>query len=250
MKRHSFAFALTLLLMPLSLSAQSDPRGTTLQNIPFETLPPGVGLVAGGGITLDGATLVTQGLTVQGTIESTAGGVRFPDGTVQTTAASTGGAQTANSGLYDNRIPEFTPPEAYSEICFKASSVQADIHTISESPAGGSCEPGDLGWVIERDERTAASWGAARIQCLLLGMRLPEPFEWRASCVDAATFGLNDMTGNAEWASNTAVPSAFAGTVAGTAVSIFGSSSCDWGSFGWLGKNDDVASQHSFRCVL
>ena len=47
-----------------------------------------------------GTTEPTQKLSVAGTIESTTGGVKFPDGTVQTTAASggTGLPTTANAG--------------------------------------------------------------------------------------------------------------------------------------------------------
>ncbi len=236
-------------LPTLPAAAQEEGGGTMIQNIPFETLPAGVDLVGPGGITLDGPTAVTGSLTVAGILESTIGGILFPDGTVQTTAATTSGAQTANSGLYNNRIPDFTPPQPYSEICFKAGSVQSDIHAISESPAGGLCEPGDLGWIIERDERTAATWEAARVQCLLQGMRLPEPFEWRVSCVDAATFGLNDMTGNAEWASNAAIPLVTTSSV-GIGATIFGFSTCSSASFSWVGRGTPSSESEAYRCLL
>ncbi len=41
-------------------------------------------------------------LTVAGTIESTSGGVKFPDGTIQTTAASGGGWITSGSNLFSS----------------------------------------------------------------------------------------------------------------------------------------------------
>jgi hypothetical protein len=45
-----------------------------------------------------GTTLPTSELTVDGTIETTAGGVKFPDGTVQTTAALSGLAAVTHDG--------------------------------------------------------------------------------------------------------------------------------------------------------
>ncbi|MCB1034121.1 MAG: hypothetical protein KDD47_09845 [Acidobacteria bacterium] len=230
--------------------AQGGPEGTGIQNIPFETIPSGVDLVGPGGITLDGATLVTQPLTVQGIIESTTGGIRFPDGTVQTTAAVPLNAGPGGSALYDNRIPDLTPDQAYSEVCFKDGRVQVDSHPVAEATAGGSCEPGDLGWIIEKDERPAATWEAARVQCLLRGMRLPEPFEWRLSCVEAEAFGLHDMVGNWEWASNAPTPWVEANGVSGTSVSAFGSSGCGHGTQSWLGSSDNAAETRTFRCVL
>lgn len=242
-----------ILVLPGRPALADDLAGTTpIQTISFETIPSEVSLVGGPGITLDGETVVTQDLAVQGVVESTTGGMRFPDGTLQITAATGICGSNERAGLYDNRIPDVTPPEPYSEVCFKSGSVLSDVHTISESTAGGSCVPGDLGWIIERDQRTAAAWDAARVECLLIGMRLPEPFEWRISCVDAPTFGLNDMTGDWEWASNVALPirSPTGSASAGVGASTFGSVNCASGSNSWIGNSVHANNQHSFRCVL
>lgn len=243
----------TFLALVAQPSLADDLAGTTpIQTISFETIPSEVSLVGGPGITLDGETVVTQDLAVQGVVESTTGGMRFPDGTLQITAATGICGSNERAGLYNNRIPDVTPPEPYSEICFKSGSVLSDVHTISESTAGGSCVPGDLGWIIERDERTAAAWDAARVECLVIGMRLPEPFEWRISCVDAATFGLNDMTGDWEWASNVAFPvrSPTGAATAGVGVGIFGEVNCASASTAWVGTNTDVSNELTFRCLL
>jgi len=55
----------------------------------------GSGSVAGfitttGGQTIGGTLTVTGNLTVANVVESTSGGVKFPDGTTQTTAATSG----------------------------------------------------------------------------------------------------------------------------------------------------------------
>ncbi|MCB1054735.1 MAG: hypothetical protein KDD11_04395 [Acidobacteria bacterium] len=232
------------------VTPSADAGDTPIQTIPFESIPTDTSLVGGPDITLDGPTVVTQDLSVQGEVESVTGGVRFPDGTLQLTAATGVCGSNERAGLYDNRIPAVTPPEPYSEVCFKGGSVQSDVHTISESTAGGSCVPGDLGWIIERDERTAAAWDAARVECLLIGMRLPEPFEWRISCVDAATFGLNDMTGNWEWASNEAEPIISSNGTYGIATAAFGNAGCANAGHSWVGNSVNNNEVRAFRCVL
>ncbi|RYF46681.1 MAG: hypothetical protein EOO39_49420 [Cytophagaceae bacterium] len=76
-----------------------------------------------------GSTSPGQKLTVAGTIESTSGGVKFPDGTTQTTAASAGslpdnyltGAITLNSASDLNFSIDIQPGSA------KSSSNNADI---------------------------------------------------------------------------------------------------------------------------
>ncbi|ETX08737.1 MAG: hypothetical protein ETSY2_03630 [Candidatus Entotheonella gemina] len=52
------------------------------------------------------------------------------------------------------------------------------------------CLPGDIGWIIEADERPMESWEMAKAECLKFGMRLPEPFEFLFSCTNAEGFGL------------------------------------------------------------
>lgn len=189
-------------------------------------------------------------LSVGGTV--TAGeGIVFPDGTVQTTAAGgvADSSLTANGGLYSNRIIEFTPPLPYVEVCFKDGGFTFDIHTGNgESTTGGNCEPGDKGWVIERDERSAVRWDQARAECLLNDMRLPEPFEFYFSCTRDASLGLINMQVGNEWVSNNATL-LHLGSVAGSASHIAGDGNCNYGSVGWIGRNDDLARSYSFRCV-
>lgn len=142
-------------------------------------------------------------LGVGGSI-TTGAGIEFPDGTVQTTAAGPGTSGiTANAGLYDNRIVDFSPPLPYIEVCFVGGGIEFDIHVNGgESTAGGDCAPGDRGWVIERDDRAPNYWEEARAECLLSEMRLIEPFEFLVSCRRAQSFGLIGMTGGWEWVGN------------------------------------------------
>jgi len=116
------------------------------------------------------------------------------------------GSLTANDGMYSNRIILMTSPAAYTEVCFKNGTITYDTHSGSASTAGGNCVPGDIGYVIEKNERAAAFWEMAKQTCLQNGMRLTEPFEWKLACKNAATWDLTAMTGNWEWASNFSLP--------------------------------------------
>lgn len=189
-------------------------------------------------------------LGVGGSI-TTGAGIEFPDGTVQTTAAgpATSGI-TANAGLYDNRIIDFSPPLPYIEVCFVGGGIEFDIHVNGgESTAGGDCAPGDRGWVIEREARAANYWEEARAECLLSEMRLLEPFEFLLSCRRAQSLGLIGMTGGWEWVGNQAVlvtPGYHA-----VAAVLLGFDGCDRGELGGVARSDQVGvgAQVQFRCA-
>lgn len=219
------------------------------QNIAFDEIPPGARFVSGPSpISLEADTEVTGNLDATGELQS-ATGVRFPDGTLQTSAAETRTGVTANSGMYANVIADFAPPNAYSEACFKTGALAFDIHAVGEPTAGGNCVPGDTGWVIERFERAGTqSWTAARAACLLDGMRLPEPFEWQLACDNEALFALDSMTDDYEWASNSAQPDTneFVGTIA---ASVFGQGSCSRATRGTLGNSSGNQTLAVTRCV-
>jgi hypothetical protein len=221
-------------------------QGAEIQEIPFESIPGDVTVVTTEPIILDSDTGVTGNFSSNGSVEAQTEGFYFPDGTLQSTAAFTTGV-SANNGLYNNRIVEMTPPLPYTEVCFKSGSVSTDIHSVSEPTTGGSCVPGDLGWIIERDERTAQPWELAKVECLLLGMRLPEAFEYLYSCINSGSFGLNDMTGAWKWASNTATSGV--GTTSYVGVSVIGSGSCHHGSVSSVGRSDGGFATLGFRCL-
>lgn len=156
---------------------------------------------------------------------------------------------TANNGLYSNRIPNFSPPNAYTEVCFKNGSVLNDQHAVGGSTLGGYCAPGATGWIIEQDERPAEPWEMAKAACLLDGMRLPEPFEFKYSCKNAGAFGLDNITGNHEWATNSAIVFSNAGSEGVAAIRI-GESGCAHGSFDWVALHAiPLEGTLSFRCV-
>ena len=163
------------------------------------------------------------------------------------------GSLSANLGMYDNRIANFSPRNAYTEVCIKNGTVLHDVHlTGDESTAGGNCLPSDVGWIIERDEReTTESWDMAKMLCLLDGMRLPEIFEYKYSCNNAGLFQLADMTGNAEWTSNSGeqVGPGNGAIRAGQGVSITGQVNCAWGAIGLITSNDAFEEIYHFRCA-
>ena len=154
---------------------------------------------------------------------------------------------SANTGMYDNRIPDESFAAAYTEVCFKGGATQNDQHAGGESTAGGNCLPGDVGYIIEQNERTADYWEQAKKTCLENGMRLPEPFEYKVSCVDAATFGLSSMTGNWEWSSNFALP--MYTTYNGVASAVMGNLGCDYAYWGWVGYSTGHQTSYAFRCA-
>ena len=191
-------------------------------------------------------------LRVEGIVESQSIGYKFPDGSVQSTAARNllglNGA-TANSGLYGNQIADFSPPLAYTEVCIEDGSVLVDIHTIGEPTSGGNCEPGDLGWIMERNQRPSSIWANARMECLVDGMRLPEPFEWSYGCQNDTTLGLIDMTGDSEWVSNTVLVSFSNTGLTGLVVPTMGANTCASGDREWIARGDSVEVSEVFRCA-
>jgi len=223
--------------------------GQLIDEIPMDTIPDETRVV-GNPIGLEGDVLVS------GELETTTG-VRFSDGSLQSTAAApelcTEGTQslTTNGGIYSNRIADFTPPEPYSEICFKSGDIFSDIHTVSESTAGGACTPGDVGWIIERSERSlgATSWTTARTECLKDGMRLPEYFEWTLACQNDTFFGVLQMTDNWEWASNEA-RFLSDGAVSGLGGATLGNGSCSHGVWQWSSRELGGTTLSFFRCAL
>lgn len=238
------SLALSLFFVTVPAQAQVPDL---ISEFGFETLSEGQNAVAPGGITLEGPTTVTEELVVQGTISAEGAGYRFADGTLQETAATSVGL-SSNQGLYENRIVLMTPSLPFTEVCFKSGGLQNDIHSISESTMGGNCVPGDLGWIIERDQRTATVWASARVACLLEGMRLPEAFEWLFSCSEAGTLGLIGMTNDWEWGSNSATPQR-PGTNSGSAVAVLGGGSCGHASYGWAASSSGSSESYVFRCV-
>lgn len=239
--RKKSLYCLATLALALVISGPLQAQDPPIVEIPFESIPDGTQVQAAGGITLDGNVAVNQNLTAQGVIESAAGGFKFPDGSVQTTASS-------GPGIYNNRIVLMTPAQPFSEVCFKQGSIFGDIHVSSESSAGGNCLPGDVGYIIERNQRTAARWENAQVQCLLDGMRLPETFEWLYSCYNAATFGLNEMVGDWEWASSVSIP-LYANNISRISVSKAGLSGCSFGSFDSVAQGNGAASIFPYHCV-
>jgi hypothetical protein len=161
------------------------------------------------------------------------------------------GALSPNTGQYANVISRFEPPAAYAEVCFKEGTMMADLHASGESPNGGDCAPGDLGWFIEKYEREAECWHVAKAACLKDGMRLPEPFEYQVSCDNGTAFGLSAMAGNYEWASNTAFPIADSGgRGTGLGATILGNLGCGNGTWEWVARSDaDQCDARPFRCA-
>lgn len=160
------------------------------------------------------------------------------------------GSLSANTGQYANRIERVRPAVAYTEICFVDGEVDYDEHNANERTNGGDCAPGDLGWIIEQNERSAECWDAAKAECLKAEMRLPEPFEFKFACDSASTFGLADMTGNFEWASNTALPIADSVRGSGLGATMIGDEGCAHATWEWIGRSDaDQCDARPFRCV-
>jgi hypothetical protein len=133
-------------------------------------------------------------------------------------------------------------------VCFKKGTILNDHHAGGESTLGGNCLPGDTGWILEQAERAEQPWEMAKAACLREEMRLPELFELKLSCKNALAFGLNDMTGNDEWASNSATLLG-ADLNNGVAAIRFGGTSCANASVAWVGLFVSSENAQPFRCA-
>lgn len=92
--------------------------GSSAADLRFLTTPPGSTvpqdrvIIAGSGNVGVGTMNPGQMLSVAGTIESTSGGFKFPDGSVQTTATSVGGISIKTGSA--NHEDLITPPGGYT----------------------------------------------------------------------------------------------------------------------------------------
>lgn len=218
-----------------------------ISSIAFDTVPGNTALIGGGTpISLEADTNIAGSVEAIGEV-ATGVGIRFPDLSLQTTASS-GASITANSGLYNNTIIDISPPSAYTEVCVKGGSLVFDIHAASEPTSGGNCQPGDTGWILERFERESADWAVARLECLKVGMRLPEPFEWKIGCINATDLALDAIDDNWEWSSNAALP-VIDSPAGRLIVSVLGNGSCSHGSWSNFANGGGTANSYSYRCA-
>lgn len=249
-----------ILLISLSTAWSSCPESDAAQSteLSFDIVPGNYRFVSQSEpILLQGTVEVSQDLGVDGTVESENGGFRFPDGSLQTTAAIDGasmGTLSPNIGLYSNRIPDLSHSASYVEVCFKGGAILNDQHLGGGATSGGNCLPGDVGWIIETGERSARTWEMAKAHCLAYGLRLPEPFEFKYCCKEAGPLGMADMTDAWEWAGNTAmlVTHNAGGCVYdrhGLAAPLFGSGGCNFSVIGWVAVNNGEESSYPFRCA-
>lgn len=109
---------------------------------------------------------------------------------------------TTRGGLYSNTIPSATVAVDAAEVCWSGGVRDYDILAPGASTVGGNCAPGDVGFVIELQERGAALWFEAAEACTAEGMRLPEVFEFQVACDLATSLGAAGWTDDNEWSSN------------------------------------------------
>ena len=163
------------------------------------------------------------------------------------------GSLSVNSGMYDNRIPaNFNPPNAYTIVCFKEGSTLNDQMGAGVSTNTAiNCQPGDVGFIIEANERSNLLWENAKAACLQDNMRLPEVFEFKYSCNNAGVFGLTAMTNNFEWVSNSALPVyvQLLNSKHGVGVPTMGNTFCYRAEIAWVGRHSSNIVSHAFRCT-
>lgn len=103
---------------------------------------------------------------------------------------------------------------------------------------------------MEKDERSSATWEAARDDCAEDKKRLPEPGEFKWACKNVT--GLNDMTNDYEWASNY-VQGYLTGSGNGNGVASIqmGNGNCVTANTGWVAYSIAPGTETSrvYRCV-
>lgn len=105
---------------------------------------------------------------------------------------------------------------------------------------------GDVGYVIEKNQRATQHWNQAKSICLQNGMRLPETFELQYVCESGGSWGLTGVGSAWEWSGNSSLiePS---GNGLGSAV--FGGSGCTYAGWGWVGYLSGLEDSDVFRCA-
>jgi len=228
------------------LASGDNIYNTNTGNVGIGTTEPGAKLEVNGNLKLSGETPTYK---ITNLVAPTAASDAATKGYVDAAGVEEElYSLTANNGMYRNKITNMVLPTDSTEICFKNGATYYDVHSASQSTTGGNCLPGDIGYIIERNERTSTYWELAKQICLQNNMRLAEPFEWKLACKNAATWSLNNMTGNWEWASNFALPM-YDGSRYGVGAAIFGNSGCRYANWGWVGTNTDREDSNAFRCV-
>lgn len=212
------------------------------------------------GVSVLGAQ-TSPALSAEAVVESRSGGFEFPDATIQNTAAaaeelaedaaSSTRSLSVREGLYDNRIRGFTHALAFVEVCFKDGSILSDQNDAGTSTTGGNCEPGDVGWILEANNRAEAEWTSARETCLHLGMRLPEIFEFQFSCRNADSLGLSAEISAFEWMMNTPELTGLPDSLKRGAAVVGGMiGNCDVFDLGFIGGANVTPASMAFRCAL
>jgi hypothetical protein len=110
------------------------------------------------------------------------------------------------------------------------------------------------GFCIEANERSATNWTTANSTCMGAGARLCTPTEWKYACVNAGTFGLNNMLNNAREWSDQLVYETSTCDCSGYAISLGynngGTSSCtadfNFNSYSARDVNENIA----YRCCM
>lgn len=221
------------------------------------TTAPGEKLEVNGNIKLSGDTsgnpaykITNVAAPINSSDVATKGYVDALDTGGSSTTNTIDNSLTGNSGLYSNTIVDTTPGNPYTEVCIKNSNLLFDQHNESSSTQGGNCVPGDIGYIIEKNENPAARWTLAKVECLKKGMRLPESFEWQLACLNNDSAGLSKMIGSNEfeWTGNTALMllgNYDGGTYAPTAG---GYNNCDQGNRGGI-VSYQGSPEYAYRCV-
>jgi len=161
---------------------------------------------------------------------------------------------TATSGIYSNRIPKASSVSNVAEVCFKDGETKYDSNDNNDL-VSGECQPGDVGFVIEKNATEAKKWHQAKAHCTAKGLRLPELFEWMLACDKNTKLGMNSMIGkNWEWSSN--VLNLQSQSKNGYVAAVIGHGSCETGSSGWVTssveepkKEKHSQGSYGFRCV-
>lgn len=135
-----------------------------------------------------------------------------------------------NSGLYQPHI----------NFCDSATEVFISV--------GG----GDLGYCLEKAERTSAQWEDARQGCAVDGKRLPAATEWKMACDSAGTLGLANMTDGWEWVTTAGSPTQGwdPSGVLNLGVPAMGNGDCAKYSWGRIANSQGgVNEPNVYRCV-
>jgi hypothetical protein len=138
--------------------------------------------------------------------------------------------------------------DSWTQLAEKMGTFSPHANNCSSTEVYVSIGGGTAGFCMEKDQRTATTWGSAKETCAAAGGRLPEPAEFQWACYNPPA-GLIHMTNDWEWASNHSTLFLTPSSGYELTAPIMGNAGCNnsWGA--WISDGSGHIGSVAYRCV-